>query len=114
MIDRVDRKETYDMDERFVKPYSDPRWWWDGTYTPVCFHCAHFRGASEGKIRCLHFRMGSLLNWGRKVLSIMNHTPEIMGFGSNNTRKDRVGYLFHNWKNYKNMRELCIDPLIAV
>ena len=46
------------MDKRFLLPYSEPRWWWEGTYIPVCFECAHFRGAQNGKIVCLAFPNG--------------------------------------------------------
>ena len=46
------------MDKRFEKPHSHPRWWWDGTYIPACFGCVHFRGASNGKVRCEAFPDG--------------------------------------------------------
>lgn len=46
------------MKKRFVKPYSDPRWWWEGKFTPVCFDCIHFEGMVEGKPRCKAFPEG--------------------------------------------------------
>lgn len=46
------------MENRFSVPYSNPRWWWDGDYTPVCFDCAHFQGAWKGKPRCKAFPDG--------------------------------------------------------
>ena len=45
------------MTFRFVVPYSDPRWWWEGPI-PKCFHCDHFRGLVDGKKRCLAFPDG--------------------------------------------------------
>ena len=46
------------MDNRFSAPYSHPRWWFEGSYTPSCFDCAHFRGAQKGKMVCLAFPDG--------------------------------------------------------
>lgn len=46
------------MDDRFSIPYSHPRWWWPGGYTPACFECAHFRGAYKGLPRCEAFPDG--------------------------------------------------------
>lgn len=46
------------MDKRFSVPYSHPRWWWNGSYIPNCFHCAHFRGAIKGKICCIAYPDG--------------------------------------------------------
>lgn len=46
------------MDTRFSEPHSEPRWWWGGDYTPTCFACKHFRGASKGKIICVAFPEG--------------------------------------------------------
>lgn len=46
------------MKKRFAKPYSDPRWWWEGDYIPVCFECTHFDGMIEGKPRCKAFPEG--------------------------------------------------------
>ena len=46
------------MKKRFVEPYSDPRWWWEGKYIPVCFECAHFDGMVKGKPRCKAFPEG--------------------------------------------------------
>lgn len=54
------------MDTRFNEPYSNPRWWWEGEHIPVCFGCAHFRGASKGKIRCLAFPDGIPVEFGKK------------------------------------------------
>lgn len=46
------------MDTRFTEPYSAPRWWWEGSYIPACFACAHFRGAIKGKVVCTAFPEG--------------------------------------------------------
>lgn len=46
------------MKKRFSVPYSDPRWWWEGTFIPVCFECAHFEGMVKGKPRCKAFPDG--------------------------------------------------------
>lgn len=46
------------MKKRFPIPYSDPRWWWEGSYIPTCFECTHFQGRVEGEIRCKAFPSG--------------------------------------------------------
>lgn len=46
------------MDNRFLTPYSHPRWWWEGSYIPICFSCAHFKGLIQGKMRCQAFPEG--------------------------------------------------------
>ena len=46
------------MKKRFEVPFSDPRWWWGGDYTPKCFECAHFQGMVDGKVRCTAFPDG--------------------------------------------------------
>ena len=40
------------MDRRFKVPYSNPRWWWNGDYVPICFDCSYFQGMIKGKPRC--------------------------------------------------------------
>lgn len=46
------------MEKRFPTPYSDPRWWWEGSYIPICFECKHFQGAWKGAPRCKAFPNG--------------------------------------------------------
>lgn len=46
------------MKKRFEVPFSDPRWWWGGNYTPKCFECAHFQGMVDRKVRCAAFPDG--------------------------------------------------------
>ena len=46
------------MKKRFPVPYSDPRWWWEGDYIPVCFECTHFQGMIKRKLRCKAFPEG--------------------------------------------------------
>lgn len=46
------------MKKRFEVPFSDPRWWWGGNYTPKCFECAHFQGMVGRKVRCAAFPDG--------------------------------------------------------
>ena len=46
------------MSVRFSIPYSNPRWWWAGDYTPACFECTHFWGAVKGLPRCKAFPDG--------------------------------------------------------
>ena len=46
------------MDNRFKEPHSHPRWWWEGSYIPACFHCKHFQGVIKGKVCCKAFENG--------------------------------------------------------
>ena len=46
------------MEKRFSVPYSDSRWWWEGSYIPACFECKHFQGAWKGLPRCKAFPNG--------------------------------------------------------
>lgn len=46
------------MKNRFIEPYSDPRWWWEGNFVPICFECAHFEGMVKSKPRCKAFPEG--------------------------------------------------------
>ena len=46
------------MENRFKEPYSSPRWWWENSFCPVCFDCAHFQGRIKGKVRCEAFPDG--------------------------------------------------------
>ena len=46
------------MKRRFEVPYSDPKWWWEGSFIPICFECEHFQGMINGKARCNVFSDG--------------------------------------------------------
>ena len=46
------------MNKRFQVPYSDPRWWWVNSFSPICFDCTHFHGMIERKPRCDAFPDG--------------------------------------------------------
>ena len=61
------------MDNRFSAPYSHPRWWFEGSYTPSCFDCAHFRGAQKGKMVCLAFPDGIPLQLTKR--GVIHDTP---------------------------------------
>ena len=61
------------MDNRYSAPYSHPRWWFEGSYTPSCFDCAHFRGAQKGKMVCLAFPDGIPLQLTKR--GVIHDTP---------------------------------------
>ncbi len=46
------------MNKRFQVPYSDPRWWWINSFSPICFDCVHFHGMVQRKPRCDAFPDG--------------------------------------------------------
>ncbi len=63
------------MDERFQAPYSHPRWWYAGNFSPLCFDCAHFRGMVTGKVLCTVFPGGIPKEFFEKSMDI----PDLEG-----------------------------------